>query len=55
MKGLNRRDFIKLGAIGGAALALSPGKSISRLVSQRKRPPNIVIMFCDDMGRPLSL
>lgn len=50
MKGLTRRDFIRLGAVGGAALALSPGKSIARLASQRKRPPNIVIMFCDDMG-----
>ncbi len=50
MKELTRRDFIKLGALGSAAIVLSQAESIAGLVRDRKRPPNIVIMFCDDMG-----
>ncbi len=50
MKQLGRREFIKYGAMGGALLAASPYLRFTDLLALQKRKPNIIIIFCDDMG-----
>jgi len=45
---MNRRDFLKTAAIGGAALAAST--CTHALAAETKRKPNVIIIFIDDQG-----
>src|SRR6185437_8270791 len=57
---MNRRDFLAIAAVGAAAgsavpsLALTPAKGsapeLRRRRRERQRPPNVVLMICDDLG-----
>ena len=42
-----RRHFLKSLAVGGAALALP---SLNRCTLQAQSKPNVLIVFCDDLG-----
>ncbi len=48
MKTTSRRDFVKSAGLGGAAVALSG--LIRRALWAGARPPNIVLIYMDDMG-----
>jgi arylsulfatase A len=57
---MNRRDFLTIAAAGAAAggaipaLAFTPAEGHAheprRRQRERKRPPNVVLMICDDLG-----
>lgn len=57
---MNRRDFLTIAAAGAAAgstmpaLAFTPAEGQApeprRRPRERKRPPNVVLMICDDLG-----
>ena len=47
--GLSRRQFLKASLAGTAMLGLS-GLSIGEAFSKTERPPNFVVIFCDDLG-----
>jgi arylsulfatase A-like enzyme len=54
-KGLNRRDFLSVAASAGAAAMLGgceapAGKQGNAVEPSRGGKPNIVVIFCDDMG-----
>ena len=51
--GVNRRDFLKVAGLGAASLAMPGCLSTFRQVADSKsdgRPPNFIIIFCDDLG-----
>jgi len=48
-KNLNRRDFLKTTTIGLASITLSGCTAILQTKNNR-RPPNFIIIFCDDLG-----
>ena len=44
-----RRDFLRAAGLAGAGLAVSP-RILRGQTSQTRRPPNVVVIFMDDMG-----
>jgi arylsulfatase A-like enzyme len=42
--GISRRTFLQTAAFSAAAMAMPPGRAAA------ERPPNVVIIFCDDLG-----
>lgn len=44
---MNRRELLATGAAGALALA---GRAVAATTSTPKRPPNFVIVLCDDLG-----
>jgi len=52
MKSINRRNFLKVLSFGAASLAM-PGcanGSQQKVEAHKSRPPNFIIIFCDDLG-----
>jgi arylsulfatase A-like enzyme len=45
---MNRRDFLKSGGVGAAALAASSGRPAEG--QQMTRLPNFIVIFCDNLG-----
>ncbi len=45
-----RRDFLKVVGFGAAALAMPGCSSASRLLDDRAKRPNIILIMADDMG-----
>jgi len=45
---LNRRSFLKAAGLGTASVAMSGCDTISRMISARRKPPNILFFFTDD-------
>ena len=48
MRSMNRRNFLK--ALGLAAASLTIPNCTSAVRKSAKRPPNFIIVFCDDLG-----
>ena len=46
----SRRAFLRTAGMAGAALALGPRLGRAEAAAQTRRPPNVVIIFMDDMG-----
>ncbi len=51
MKNLNRRDFLKIVSLSTASLAVPACTTSSQKVTpDGKKPPNFIVIFCDDLG-----
>jgi arylsulfatase A len=48
-QGVSRRDFVRAGGLGALSLLGAGSLSGARGASAR-RPPNIIVIFCDDLG-----
>jgi len=48
-KALNRRHFLKAASLGAASMA-APGSLGATEASDAGRPPNLIIIFCDNLG-----
>ncbi len=47
---LNRRDFLKVAGLTAASLAMPGCAAALQQRSGRRRPPNFIIIYCDDLG-----
>jgi len=47
---LNRRNFLKVAGLTAASLAMPGCAAASQQRSGRRRPPNFIIIYCDDLG-----
>ena len=52
MKSLNRRNFLKALSLGAASLAMPSFSNASQQTAKsgKNRPPNFIVIFCDDLG-----
>jgi len=49
-KPINRREFIKAAGAGLAVAALTTNSSTAWAGTQKRKKPNLIVIFCDDLG-----